>query len=661
MPILASDVKLAKSTVMLDVPEGGGPPSPNLILDGNSNEVFDDISEAARAGGQVSIRKVHVVVHTEDTDGFFGGNVIVADPPNDPNVSVTLFTTKQTFDRRSDAVARVEAYLNKGTEWDGFLFENHIAGQRIIQLFARPEAEVPNVGRTLVLVYDEGLVSQKEQYVRITKVSVVIRMFYDPDEKKDYPAAVISLDLSDPLRYDYKGSPPARSFRRAKDSTITRDTTVADAGSYVGVVPLKEPIALGDFTARGTTIYTQLVPNAQIETPIADSRPTQQTFAMVKAGSSLIQDLTLVFTTSQQMFIGGGILPGSLTVTRGGITLKDDGGDLVNGTQEVGQVDYENGVLTLLTNVWGTSGGTHTVTYVPASRNDGSFRSVGYPIFQESRSLSYVFTLQPIAQRRTLTVSYMVGYKWYVLREKGNGVIKGSDEAFGAGTYNFETGTLLVTLGALPDVGSSIIIQWIELLTNTQPSTANIQRMARWAMPMNTKGWVSNTVGDKGILPSGLTITWMGPDNIGKSCVDDGYGRLTGDAQGTVLYSQGVVWWSPNLLPAKTTMISMDINGALQLSQGAVPIFGGTISANLAPRSLYMEVQVKVMFTGKSFNSDSSGGSSGGVSSTYKSWYPSSSYNRSNSYSSSSGVSNTIVDEVNKGKISRLKASDALD
>ena len=105
MPILASDVKLAKSTVMLDVPEGGGPPSPNLILDGNSNEVFDDISEAARAGGQVSIRKVHVVVHTEDTDGFFGGNVIVADPPNDPNVSVTLFTTKQTFDRRSDAVA----------------------------------------------------------------------------------------------------------------------------------------------------------------------------------------------------------------------------------------------------------------------------------------------------------------------------------------------------------------------------------------------------------------------------------------------------------------------------------------------------------------------------------------------------------------------------
>src|SRR5512133_2010039 len=120
MPILSGDVKLLKSAVMADVPEGGGAPTGNVIADGVSNAIFPDISELDRAGGRVNLRKTFVSVQTDDVDTYFGGNVIVADPPVDPRVSVTLFRASNTFDVRSQAAVRVESYLNQGPEWAGY-------------------------------------------------------------------------------------------------------------------------------------------------------------------------------------------------------------------------------------------------------------------------------------------------------------------------------------------------------------------------------------------------------------------------------------------------------------------------------------------------------------------------------------------------------------
>ena len=81
MPIQSGDVKLLKSAVMADVPEGGGAPTGLVIADGVSNAIFPDISELDRAGGRVNLRKSFVQVATDDTDTYFGANVIVAEPP----------------------------------------------------------------------------------------------------------------------------------------------------------------------------------------------------------------------------------------------------------------------------------------------------------------------------------------------------------------------------------------------------------------------------------------------------------------------------------------------------------------------------------------------------------------------------------------------------
>ena len=70
MPIQSGDVKLLKSAVMADVPEGGGAPTGTTIADGVSNAIFPDISELDRAGGRVNLRKSFVSVQTDDTDNF---------------------------------------------------------------------------------------------------------------------------------------------------------------------------------------------------------------------------------------------------------------------------------------------------------------------------------------------------------------------------------------------------------------------------------------------------------------------------------------------------------------------------------------------------------------------------------------------------------------
>ena len=114
MAILTGDIKLLKSAVMADVPEGGGAPTGIEIPDGVSNAIFPDISEIDRAGGDVSLRKVFAKVQTANVDTYLGANVIVAEPPQDPRVSVTLFKALDSFETRDSAQSRMEAYLFRG-------------------------------------------------------------------------------------------------------------------------------------------------------------------------------------------------------------------------------------------------------------------------------------------------------------------------------------------------------------------------------------------------------------------------------------------------------------------------------------------------------------------------------------------------------------------
>lgn len=594
MPIQTGDVKLLKSAVMADVAEGGGAPTGNVIADGVSNAIFPDISELDRAGGRVNMRKVSVGVHTDDTATYFGGNVIVAQAPEDPRVSVTLFSTGATFDTRSQAASRIESYLNKGPEWAGYLYENHIQGQRVIQLFQRLTDVLPTSGQTLVLVQDEGLPTERQQYVRCTSVTSQERTFtYGVgDDFSDYKAAVVTCELSDALRFDFTGSPASRTFARATAGTKIRDTVVADAGTYVGVVPLTEPATLGDFTVQASGIYTQLVPSAQTETPISDVRANGLSAALIAGGGPVTVSLTLAFTTTQNLFVGGPIYPGSLSIERGGVTLTDKGGQLMNAGAEVGSVDYDAGIVSLSSNVYGTGGGTHSVTFTPAAAPDLISDQRALRVTAETRSLSYAFTLDDVPARRTLSIAYMAQGRWYVLRDDGAGTLKGNESAYGVGTVNYTTGAVVVTLGALPDVGSAIVIQSFSPSTSTASSNTHLANAGKVFVPLNTSGQVSEEPGAKPLKIGGVAVRWN-DGTADRVASDDGAGNLTGDGTGTVDYSAGVVRLSPNLLPAAGTVFLLDAEASTVKSTAAVDVAGGYLgSSNITPGSVSFSLSV---------------------------------------------------------------------
>lgn len=363
MTILAGDIRLVESAVMEDVPEGGGAPTDNVIVDGESNNIFPDISELDRAGGRVNLRKAFVHVQTDNRDTFLGANFIVAEPPDDPNVSITVFSTGETFDTRAEAADFVEAYLVKGPTLPGYLLESHVAGQRSIQLFQRPGAPLPPVGRTMVLVVNEGLVTERAQYVRTTRVESAIGTYTELIGSGlglvDFQAEVVTCDISDALREDFPGSPPSRLFAVASGKTRVRDTTVADAGSYHGVVALESAGTLGDSTVQVESVYTQLVPNARTEVSALDQRPAAErvltlaeTPRQVTVGASPHSKRIKIgqenrgfnFVDILRPFPAKNSLVVSFRALGSWYTLQDDGAGNLTGTG-VGTVNYDNGSI----------------------------------------------------------------------------------------------------------------------------------------------------------------------------------------------------------------------------------------------------------------------------------------------------------------------------
>ena len=590
MPILSGDIKLIKSEVMADVPEGGGGPTSHVIADGVSNSIFPDISSVDRAGGDVAMRKVLAAVQTDDVDSFFGANIIIAEPPKDPNVSVTIFSTGETFDRRTDAQSRIESYLALGSRYSGLLFGNHLTGMMTVMLIQQQDRMLPVIGAVLVLIKNQGLVTELQQYVRVTSVSSQVLTF--TDTHGDYQRRVVTCQISDPLRDDFVGFDATRQDSNVSyaGKTEVYNTIVANAARYYGVKPLTQPATLGSYSVQVRGAFESIIPSAQIETPIADARTNGATTAVVPSGSGLSMTVTGSFGPAQKLYIGGGVTINTLNIERGGVTLTDAGGKLMQGTTQVGTIDHANGIVSFVSAVWGTAG-THTVSYVPAVTLSAPSQTYSIPITLQSRSLSYVVTLKPLPTGGTLRVSYLAGGNWYVLSDDGTGILRGDDTAFGIGSINISSGTLTLTLGALPDVGSAIVLSWLEVPYNAvyRAGTLNNPKLY-W--PINADGAASTERAGKPLTPGTVVLTWDG-----KTATDNGAGELTGDATGFVDYAQGVVKLTPNNCPPPGTVVMLSSSTRIAATSASVNINGGTVATNIQPHTVSFDLNVQVVHT----------------------------------------------------------------
>lgn len=592
MPILEQDIQLLKSQVPADVPEGGGAATGEVIVDNQSNNIFADISELDRILGAVSLRLGYLGVRTPDTDTYFGARVIIGTPPSDPKVSALLFQPS-AFDRRTDMQRKIESYLTRGPKWPGYLYDNHVEGQKAIVIMQRTEAALPEVGKTLALIGNEGAASEYVQFVRITKVSSVARDFTISDGSglRTFRRNVVTCDISDRLLHDFYGAAATDLDGGAPfaGKAIIRDTIVADAARYYGASPLVQPASMGDPSARVASISTALVPSAQTETPIADARVNQRTASPqpAAAGSVTLTTSALLSPTSS-LYLGGSIYPGSLSIVSDGVTLTDVAGSLRNGATAVGVVDYVSGVVS------GLAGGpsfygAKAISFRPAGVPTVPTETLAVPVSAQSRSASLSVTLVPIPAPGTLSLSFMAGGRWYVLSDTGAGAIRGADTAFGAGSLSFVTGSLLVTLGALPDVGSDILLSW---------GTSGFHGAVD---ATTTRGHFAGSLG-QAAAPGSVSITWGGV-----SVADNGKGRLAGaGSAGTIDYATGAFELEPAILPAQgdtwSAAFSQPGSAVVDTTVAAFTDMGttwdGSLGAAFLPGSFSAEIAV--VFYGES-------------------------------------------------------------
>ncbi|AWW07727.1 MAG: tail fiber protein [Podoviridae sp. ctbh1] len=542
MPIETNNLVLYKSERLTDTSDGGGKYSGQVVTDGESNNLFPDVSELDRTVGRVSLRKIIAGLTNNDTESLMGSTVFISKNPEDPNVSALLFSTRSHTDTRDSAQNRLENYLAKGAQAVGSLLDTAYSGMKSFQAaMSKNEAE-NNVGDTIVLVINEGAINEFSQYVRIT--SVETRAAFIRVNNADIEYKIATYSFQNTLNRDFVGVSASQWYNNVKPATTLRDTIVADAGVYYASVELANDVAVGGFTVQAKSMFSQLIPSPQTETPLLDLNAVSENPALISGNSGTI---TTQFTTNvnnnQSLYIGSSMMPSSVSFTLFGQTITDNGGTLrtATGTQ-VGTIDYQTGRIVWI-NAIGSGNTTINITFTPAAAPVQPFESYALPITANNQGTNWTGVLVPIPAPGALSVSFMAQGKFYVLKDNGTGRLVGANESVGSGSINYTTGTWLLTTGALPDVGTPILLQWGSPITTFARANLSV-------LPAGLDFQLFHN----GI--KSLTATWL-LDGVVKTAIVDSSGQFTGDAIGSMIFNTGKGRLIPKKLPPKNTVFTL--------------------------------------------------------------------------------------------------------
>lgn len=534
MTITRQDIKILKSANISDFEDGGGRVTANQVRDGESNDLFLDVPDTSRAYGDVDMVKIYPAVTTQTDEPFLGSVFSLGRLPEDDSVNITLFTTKDWFDTRKDAIQTLESYLAPSVKLDGELLDVQLKGQKVIQLIMNLTSELPTIGKSLYIVQNVGQPNAFEQYVFVTSVSAQERSFRVGSSLQNYKVA--TLELSTKLDYSFEGITPSQFSSSIAAPASVRDTRVADTASYYTTKPLLESVSMGSASVKVDDIFTQLVPSARQDKPLSGLNPAGVSQAVAPVGI----ETTIVlpsFTISSVVTynIGMPVTPTTLKVSLGATEFKEDGGALTLGGVTIGFIDYGLGIISWMPN-YKPSSDTLTITYLPAVVVPTINDSLALEVTESTRGLSLAWTLDTVPMAGSLVVTYVVLGDIYTLRDLGGGVLKGANDSFGVGRVNYETGDVLLTFGSEPDVSSHILLTWANMNGISRlPSTTSPKLGFRHTIPPATAGRSIN-------LPS-MVITW------GSKTATISNRQVVGDATGTFNPESGLLVVEPNVLP----------------------------------------------------------------------------------------------------------------
>ncbi|QQE87296.1 hypothetical protein [Azotobacter chroococcum] len=596
MTINASDVKLLKSQRLTDEADGGGRATGTPVVDGEVNNLFPDISRLDRTLGRINLRKGFAGVLTDNADAYLGAHCILTQAPADPRVSVLLFNSGSQTDERDDARSAIENYVVPATAAPFELLGNQLAGQRSIAGVQREEHRLPEIGEVYQLV--NGTTSS--QYVRLVSVEATLENFiyeYSSGQFLTLPRRRLQLGISAALLATYPGGSvnPAgttatNAASQAKATVLS--TQVADAAKYYGISPLAEAVAQGDLTLKVESVYAALVPSTNKETALLDQLAGYSRRQYLACGAARSPALTFAQVVSGQSrsFLGTGALPGSITLTVNGGVYADDkkgGFAFVSGSNTFSKltVDYVTGQIDAYKAT--TFTGSASSSYTPAAAVTGETVTGEIPVDLSSRGYVYTLNLANAKPKTgTLTVSYLALGNWQELSDAGNGELGGQ----GSGTVDFASGSVSITLAALPDVGSSLIYSYVgdNAAAYTQRTGASVAAKAR----------IRHRLPHDGIQPGSLTATYL-VGGLTKTITDTGAGTLSGDASGTIVYATGELDMELTATPDSGSAISYSYqqgsvaDNVLSVTPDAAGTVSGTIpGAPLQPGSVQMSWSV---------------------------------------------------------------------
>jgi hypothetical protein len=572
MTILAGDIKLLKSDTLSDVPEGGGAITGAVIVDGQSNNIFDDISTMDRVYGAVHMRKVFPAVQTQTTDKYFGAHVILSKLPGDGKIGVNLFNTGDYFDRRPAAQSRVENYRAQGPTYNGFLWGTQYQGSRAIAIFQAESAPIPGIGDVLLIKN-----STDSQYVRLVRMTESVQSF--TDSQGVFKRRILEIEISDILTHDFVGSEISRLDTLTPSAKLYK-TVVANAARYYSARPLAVAGSLNALSVKVDSVYSQVVPSSQSELALVDITAGSTAVPIIDAATGSTNFSTSVaFSAGSTIYLGSPCLPGSLSIPVSGSTLVDEAGNIKSGSTIVGTIDYAGGILTFGA-ASPTYSGAKTVTFRPAAAPIRVADTASIRVTAANRGYVWTINLNLPPKPGALVASYRALNKWYELRDNGNGGLIGLEAGIGSGTVNYVTGSVSVTTAALPDADSDIIFAW------GQP--ADIFNRANLT-PGKFK--IKHQLAQSGFDAATLVISWN--DGTARTATVNAAGVVSGYASGQLNLTTGLLEFTPTTLPLGGTTFTIAYNygaatsktlTAFQQSGNAVTLDLG--DTNITPGSI---------------------------------------------------------------------------
>ncbi len=506
MPIQEANIVFVESQVMDDVPEGGGAATGNVIVDGQMNNVFEDISDLDRAYGRFNLRKVFLAVRALNTDLYGGAKSLITQLPEDPDISYTLFSNSDPFDIRSESADRVESYLFKGPMWHGYLNSNHISGMMAINVIQRVGTVLPPIGKTLCLVQNEGLSNEMEQYVRVTDVDAVETVF--EDSQGQFTRWVVTLEISDALRHNFTGFDVSRL-----DSTLNytgkvrlRDTTVADAARYYSSQPAIEAANIGDLTIKAASMFQQLVPSARTETPLVAQHMNPELVQTLSAGARTVEVPNQAHTKALQVTAenrrlnwietlsprpAAGLLAIAYMSQGNWYVLTDDGAGVISGSDPgfgAGTVNYTTGDTIITLGALPDAGSQ--IMYAWASPVHYAVR-VGHPDIDTTVEITH--SVEEPIKPGTLALTWLQSAVTKTATANAQGIISGD----ATGYVSHGTGQMWIRFTTPPDFNSQLGIDYERQAQQHQTFTGVGQ----------TGGLATVSVGEA-IEPGSVVVEW---------------------------------------------------------------------------------------------------------------------------------------------------------